>query len=70
MSDLRRVQFDMPEQAVARLQVLKSKTEATSYSEVVKNALRLYEAIIQESEAGNSFLVRTPDGCEKQYLIF
>ena len=53
-----------------RLQELKAKTEATSYTEVVKNALRLYEALIAENEAGNSFLVKAPSGQLKEYVVF
>ena len=55
---------------MTRLQELKEKTEATSYAEVVKNALRLYESVINEAEAGNSFLVRAPSGAVKEYVIF
>lgn len=66
----KRVQFDLPEKSMARLQELKSKTEAASYAEVVKNALRLYEALIQETQAGNKFLVCDSAGSTKEYVIF
>ena len=62
--------MDLPERSVARLQGLKEKTEAVSYAEVLKNALRLYESLIDEDEAGNVFFVRTPTGETKQYVIF
>ena len=45
-----RVQFDLPPRSMERLNALKLKTEASSYAEVVKNALRLYEALIEEIE--------------------
>ena len=70
MSALKRVQLDLPERSMARLQELRSKTEATSYAEVVKNALRLYEAIVQETEAGKKFLVQAPGGDTIEYKIF
>jgi metal-responsive CopG/Arc/MetJ family transcriptional regulator len=70
MSSVKRVQLDLPERALNRLQELKEKTEATSYAEVVKNALRLYEAVVAETEAGNSFMVRAPSGEMKEYVIF
>jgi metal-responsive CopG/Arc/MetJ family transcriptional regulator len=70
MTGVRRVQLDLPEKALQRLQDLKSRTEASSYAEVIKNALRLYEAIIEETEAGSSFLVRSADGQLKEYVIF
>ena len=40
-----RVQFDLAPRSMERLNALKAKTEAASYAEVVKNALRLYEAL-------------------------
>lgn len=67
---VKRVQLDLPEKAMGRLQELKEKTEASSYAEVIKNALRLYEAIIAEAEMGNSFLVREPSGQTKEYVVF
>lgn len=70
MSNVKRIQMDLPEKSLARLQELKSKTEASSYAEVIKNALRLYDAVIAESEAGNSFMVRTPAGEVKEYVVF
>ena len=41
-----RVQMELPEKSMQRLSILKDKTEASSYAEVLKNALRLYESII------------------------
>ena len=43
-----RVQIELPEQAMARLKSLKELTEAFSYSEVIKNALKVYEKSILE----------------------
>jgi Arc/MetJ-type ribon-helix-helix transcriptional regulator len=67
---VKRVQLDLPEKSLARLQDLKAKTEATSYAEVIKNALRLYESVIAESEAGNTFVVHMPGGATKEYVLF
>jgi hypothetical protein len=66
----KRVQLDLPERSMQRLQDLKRKTEASSYAEVIKNALRLYDAIITEAEAGSSFLIRDAAGQNKEYVIF
>ena len=49
---------------------LKQATEATSYSEVLKNALRLYESVISEYEAGNRIYIREASGDLKEYKIF
>lgn len=70
MSTNKRVQLDLPERSLARLQELRGKTEASSYAEVIKNALRLYEAIVQETEAGNKFFIRYPNGETSEYRIF
>jgi hypothetical protein len=64
------VQLDLPERALTRLQDLKVKTEATSYAEVIKNALRLYEAVVAEAEIGNTFLVKDSAGNVKEYVVF
>lgn len=54
----KRIQMDMPPRSVERLKRLQDVTEAASYAEVMKNALRLYEAMIDEVEAGNEVLVK------------
>ena len=53
-----------------RLNVLKLKTEAASYAEVVKNALRLYEALIEETESGKQFFVQDRNGAMSPYRLF
>lgn len=65
-----RVQFDLPPRSMERLNALKRKTEAASYAEVVKNALRLYEALIEETDAGKQFLVRDAAGVVSPYRLF
>ena len=57
-----RVQLDFAPRAMERLNALKAKTEASSYAEVVKNALRIYEALIEETESGKKFLVQDKNG--------
>lgn len=65
-----RVQFDLAPRSMDRLNVLKLKTEATSYAEVVKNALRLYEALVEETENGKQFFVRDENGNMSPYRLF
>jgi hypothetical protein len=65
-----RVQFDLPPRSMDRLNALKLKTEASSYAEVLKNALRLYEALIEETENGNEFLIRNAEGAIIPYRMF
>jgi hypothetical protein len=65
-----RVQLEMPPQAMVRLQKMKERTEAASYAEVIRNALRLYEALVEEHEKGAEFSLRRADGETVQYKIF
>jgi len=65
-----RVQLEMPPQAMERLQRLKEKTEAASYAEVIRNALRLFEALVEEHEKGSEFALKRQDGETLTYKIF
>ena len=65
-----RVQFDLPPRSMERLTLLKEKTEAASYAEVVKNALRLYEAMIAEAEDGKEFLTRDKNEVVTPFRVF
>jgi hypothetical protein len=65
-----RVQLDFAPNAMDRLNALKAKTEATSYAEVVKHALRLYEALIEETESGKQFLVKDETGTVAPFRLF
>ena len=65
-----RIQFDLSSKAMARLEAIKSQTEAVSYAEVVKNAIRLYEALIRAEQEGNTFYVMAKDGRHTAYKIF
>jgi hypothetical protein len=65
-----RVQLEMPPQAMERLQNLKDRTEAASYAEVIRNALRLFEALVDEHEKGSDFFLKRADGEIVNYKIF
>ncbi len=65
-----RVQLEMPPQAMERLQRLKDRSEASSYAEVIRNALRLYEALVEEHDQGNQFALKKTDGEIIAYRIF
>ncbi|NJD36147.1 MAG: ribbon-helix-helix protein, CopG family [Betaproteobacteria bacterium] len=66
-----RVQLELPESSMERLRALREKTEATSYAEVIKNSLRLYEALIKEAESGNQVCIKDRKGKETSYrMIF
>jgi Arc/MetJ-type ribon-helix-helix transcriptional regulator len=65
-----RVQLEMPPQAMDRLQKLKDRSEAASYAEVIRNALRLYEALVEEHEKGSELSLKRANGETVQYKIF
>lgn len=65
-----RVQLDFAPKSMTRLNILKEKTESTSYVEVVKNALQLYEALIEETEKGTVFLTRDKNGAIAPFRMF
>ena len=65
-----RVQLEMPPQAMERLQRLKEKSEAASYAEVIRNALRVFEALVDEYEKGAEFSLKRADGETVAYKIF
>lgn len=65
-----RVQLELPPQAMVRLQKMKDRTEAASYAEVIRNALRLFEALVDEHEKGSEFSLRRADGEIVQYKLF
>lgn len=70
MSTKKRIQLDLPEQSVIRLKSLCDETEASSYAEVFKNALRLYEFMIEETKKGNKFAVIDKNKNSSELIIF
>lgn len=65
-----RVQLEMPERSMARLMALKERTEAASYAEVMRNALRLYEDMIAKTDENLRVFLRDSEGKETEYRIF
>ena len=65
-----RVQFDLSPRAMELLTELKEKTEAPSYAEVFKNAMKLYAGLIEEAEKGSEFMIKDKDGRIGPFKIF
>lgn len=57
----KRIQMDMAPLAVARLQRMQRRTEATSYGETVRNALLLYEQLLDATKDGGVLVIRKAD---------
>jgi hypothetical protein len=68
--DVTRVQLDLPPRSMQRLTALKELTEASSYAEVIRNTLQLYEGLIRESQDGKRFLVEDKTGKQSPLPIF
>ncbi len=64
-----RVQLELPEKSMERLRTLKELTESSSYAEVIKKALVLYERIVSLHESGEKFLIKDNKGNQKQLEI-
>ncbi|WP_141402586.1 hypothetical protein [Stappia indica] len=60
-----RLQLALPERSFTRLEAIKEATEAASFAEVVRRALRVYEGLIAETADGSEVLVRRTDGTEE-----
>jgi len=54
--------MDLSEGSFERLNRLKELTEASSYSELMRDALRLYEFLLSENIKGSVFFVESSSG--------
>lgn len=70
MKNTTRVQLELPEASMERLRLLRDKTEASSYAEVIKNSLRLFEALIAEAESGKQLYIRDENGDQPIKFLF
>ena len=57
-----RLQIILPEPSYDRLEAIKEETEAASFAEVFRRALRLYEGLLAETEGGGKLVVLRADG--------
>lgn len=64
-----RVQFEMPPKSMERLRELKEKTEAASYAEVFRNALKFYEFMIEQAELGNELVIEDPKDKSRRTVL-
>lgn len=56
-----RVQLDFSEDAFDRLEDLRKETDAISKADVIRNALRVYEWLAEQSRAGRFIAVQDED---------
>lgn len=65
-----RIQLDLTPQAMERLNRMKELMEAASYADVIRNALRLFEASLAEHRSGSEFTLKRATGEMTAYKIF
>jgi hypothetical protein len=66
-----RVHIYIPESLTKRLQEIQRDTHASSITEVVKNALMLYAAAVQEhKDGGHVYFKRKNEQTERQLALF
>ena len=58
----KRLNLALPSRSVERLERLKGMTEAGSITEVVKDALKTYDSLVNHLKDGSTFEVIKPDG--------
>ena len=68
--DKGRLNVVLSPRSMDRLEALKIKTDASTYTEVFKNALRLYDALIEEIENGTDLYIKDKEGNFIAYKIF
>ena len=64
-----RIHVTLGQRSLELLDWLANTTES-SYTQVFRNGLRLYAALIEEAEKGNEFYVKDKDGNFTAYRIF
>lgn len=65
-----RVQLDFQKDAFEELEALQKAMGASSRAEVFRHSLRLMQWVIEQIDAGNNVLLRTPDGFQEVVLPF
>ncbi len=67
----KRTHISVPESMAARMEDIRKQTHASTLTEVVKNALAFYSAVVAEHQAGGQvYFKRTLDGTERQLALF
>ncbi len=61
-NELVRFQVVLPQDSVDRLNTIKKSISATTKTEVLRNALRVYAMIIEEINNGNEILIKEKNG--------
>lgn len=66
----RRVQLELPNKSMQRLENLRDLTEAASYAEVIRNAVMAYSWLIERHEKDEKILVQDSSGNTREVELF
>jgi plasmid maintenance system antidote protein VapI len=68
-ADKIRITLDLSPEFYKRLDELTNLVDAESKAQVIREALKLYEFVMTQSQEGATFSIRTADGREKDILL-
>jgi len=63
------LQFQFSNETYKRLKDVKAKSDAITFAELVRNALRIYEHLLDERAQGNKIMVAQNDQLVKELLF-
>jgi len=64
-----RLQLTLKPEFAKRLDAMKKSSRADSYSDVVRNALRLYEGVLRHVGDDGRLVLQKPDGTLVEFII-
>ena len=64
-----RLNLKMDKPVRTRLEKLRNQTCSDSLTEVVRNALAVYEYLFQNTRNGDKVFIRSPDGSEREVVL-
>jgi len=65
-----KLHISIPESLMKRLVELQKDTHASSLTEIIKAALLLYAAAVEEHKAGGNLYFKRHEGAERQLALF
>jgi hypothetical protein len=66
---LKRLQVKMTEKGFQRIEALKAKTEALTAADVVRDALRVYEALVEAVNQGKIVVLESAEDSTRREVV-
>ncbi len=64
-----RLNLEMSQPVRTRLEKLRDQTCSDSLTEVIRNALAVYEYLFQNTRSGGKVVIHSPDGSEREVVL-